>query len=131
MTQDADGFVLFVETEEVDSGAHNNDLDRVIRGLGALDAVARRVLEVVGDRGDTLVGFTGDHETGGLALANSKDGEALQPMWAWGHHTGAPVPLLAWGAGAEALSGVHDNAQIGRILRSLMASASSPPEPTP
>lgn len=120
MLRNPDGFVLFVETEEVDSGAHNGDLDRVIRGLGALDEVARRIFEVLGERNDTLVVFTGDHETGGLALGNSNDGEPLKPMWAWGYHTGAPVPLLAWGAGAERLAGVHDNAEVGRILRSLM-----------
>lgn len=120
LLQDPDGFVLFVETEEVDSGAHNGDLDRVIRGLGALDEVARSIFEVLGERDDTLVVFTGDHETGGLALGNSHDGEPLKPMWAWGYHTGAPVPLLAWGAGAERLAGVHDNAEVGRILRSLM-----------
>ena len=132
MMRDPEGFVLFVETEEVDSGAHNGDLDRVIRGLGALDEAARRILKVVGERDDTLVVFTGDHETGGLALANSGDGEPLKPMWAWGYHTGAPVPLLAWGAGAERLAGVHDNAEVGRILRELMTpaalSAAVPPE---
>lgn len=121
LTSGDDGFVLFVESEEIDSGAHNGDLDRVIRGVGSLDAAARRVADFVRDRDDTLVIFTADHETGGLALANSRADEELVPMWAWGYHTGAPVPLLAWGAGAEHLVGVHDNAEVGRILRELMS----------
>ena len=120
LTRNANGFVLFVETEEVDSGAHNGDLDRVIRGLGALDEAARLVVETLGGRDDTLIVFTGDHETGGLTLANSRADEQLVPMWAWGHHTSSPVPILAWGAGAARLGGVHDNAEVGRILRSLM-----------
>lgn len=123
LTRNPEGFVLFVETEEVDSGAHNGDLDRVIRGLGSLDAAARRVVDYATGRDDVLVVFTGDHETGGLALANSRAGEALVPMWAWGYHTATPVPLLAWGPGAERLMGVHQNAEVGRILRRLLSPA--------
>lgn len=126
LAKNPDGFVLFVESEEIDSGAHNGDLDRVVDGLGALDAVARRVVDFARDRDDTLVVFTGDHETGGLALAHSHDDEPLRAMWAWGHHTWAPVPVLAWGPGAEQLMGVRSSAEVGQILRRLMARSAAP-----
>lgn len=124
---DPDGFVLFVETEETDSGAHNNDLDRVIAGLASLDRTVEAVLERLDDRDDVLFLVTADHETGGLALGDADPGEPLRAHWPSEHHTAGAVPLLAYGPGAAAFGGVLENDQVGRILRSLLV----PPDAAP
>ena len=36
-------------------------------------------------------------------------------------HDGIVVPVFAYGPGAEAFAGVHDNAEIGQIVRKLMS----------
>ncbi len=114
------GFVLVVETEETDTGAHHGDFDRVVRGIASLDAVAAAAVELARRDRNTLVLVTSDHETGGMALLLGREGEPLTVRWATGNHTAEPVPLLAYGPGAEQLGGVRDNTEVPRILARLM-----------
>ncbi len=114
------GFVLVVETEETDTGAHHGDFDRVVRGIASLDAVAAAAVELARRDRNTLVLATADHETGGMALLLGREGEPLTVRWATGNHTAEPVPLLAYGPGAEQLGGVRDNTEVPRILARLM-----------
>ena len=67
---------------------------------------------------DTLVVFTSDHETGGLALGGV--GSALQPLWATADHTGSAVPLLAYGPTAKIVVGPHPDRVVGRLLLQLV-----------
>lgn len=114
------GFFLLVETEETDTGSHNSAFSRMVRGVAALDAVAARIVDHVDRDRHTLVLATSDHETGGLALLLGEEGQPLTVRWATGNHTAEPVPLLAYGPGAERLAGVHDNTQVAHILAELL-----------
>jgi alkaline phosphatase len=120
LAQDPDGFLLLVETEETDTAAHRHDFDRLVRGMAALD----RAVEVVADFASrdrrTLVVVTADHETGGLSLLDGREGGPLKIRWATDGHTGNPVPLFAYGPGAEALGGARDNTEVPRILARLL-----------
>ena len=60
-------FVLLVESEEMDAASHDNDSDRVINGLKSIQQTLSLVLNFSKMQGQTLVLFTADHETGGLA----------------------------------------------------------------
>lgn len=113
---DADGFVLMVETEETDTGAHAHDFGRVVRGMAALDRAVEVAVDFARRDRQTLVVVTADHETGGLSLLRGVEGGRLRIRWATGGHTGNPVPLLAYGPGAEDLGGVRDNTEVPRIL---------------
>ena len=63
------GFVLFVENENIDTSAHRNDAAALIQALWALDEAAEVALEFQRRApGDTLIIATGDHETGGLSV---------------------------------------------------------------
>lgn len=119
------GFFLLIEDEEVDTGSHTSDLPRVLRGIKSLDDAAARAVEFAQRDGNTLVLVTADHETGGLLLESDRHADKDLPptlpfRWSSTGHTTVPVPLLAYGPGAERLGGVLDNTEIPRILSELM-----------
>ena len=109
-----------METEETDTGGHRGDLERTVRGVTSLDLAAEAAVDFARRDGHPLVVATADHETGGLALLLGRAGEPMTVRWATTSHTAEPVPLLAWGPGAEHFSGVLDNTDIPRILARLL-----------
>lgn len=114
-------FFLVVETEFTDSLAHRNDIEGLMRGMRELDEAIAGVLDLVDDRGDTLIVVTADHDTGGLSLVDGDyaDHEVVA-RWSTGVHTSQWVPLFAFGPGAEAFTEVLDNTEVAvRIARSL------------
>ena len=115
-----EGFFLLVEDEDTDTHSHRGNMDRVIDAVAALDAVAQQAVEFADANGETLVLITADHETGALALLDGDDGAHLGYRWLSGDHSASPVPLLAYGPGAERFSGVFDNTEIPRILDELL-----------
>ena len=110
-------FLLLVESEEPDSASHKGDLERLLRGMQAIEATLEILLDFAAEDGETLLIFTSDHETGGLALsiANNKNSE-LRSIWATTDHTGSVVPVLAFGPGSDAFGGIRANWEIGRLL---------------
>jgi len=113
------GFFLLVEDEDPDTGGHRADLPRVVAAVRALDGVARRAVEFARQDGETLVLVTADHETGGLTILDGQAGRPLEFLWATSEHTSLPVPILAYGPGAERFTGVLDNTEVPRILADL------------
>jgi alkaline phosphatase len=63
----ADGFVLLVENENVDTAGHANDAAALMRALWAIDDAIKVALEFQRTNPDTLILVTGDHETGGFS----------------------------------------------------------------
>jgi alkaline phosphatase len=115
-----EGFFLLVEDEDSDTGSHRADLPRVVAAVRALDGVARRAVEFARGDGATLVLVTADHETGGLTIREGGAGEPADYLWATDSHTALPVPLFAYGPGAERFRGVLDNTEVPRILADLL-----------
>ncbi len=121
LNQNPSGFLLVLECEETDEGAHVNDLDRVIAGLVELDLATRRVLDFAREQGDTLVIVTADHDTGGVAIVEGDFDEPTATVaWISDNHTGSWVPLFAFGPGAGRFSGVMDNTDIGLRIADLL-----------
>ena len=114
------GFFLVVETEETDTASHHNNFPRMIAGVEALDQVAALALEFARENGETLVLATADHETGGLALLNASPDNPMEVRWGTVGHTASPVPLYAYGPGAEELSAARDNTDVAPILARLL-----------
>ncbi|MEM7087276.1 MAG: alkaline phosphatase [Bacteroidota bacterium] len=121
MTAQDKPFMLLVECEEMDSASHQNDSDRVVRGLASIEQTLSLILNFSKTHGETLVIFTADHETGGLAAVSDFDTYPnLQIKWATKDHSAAVVPLFAEGPGAQYFSDVHRNWEIGQRLKSLL-----------
>lgn len=119
-TQD-DPFVLLVECEELDSASHTNDSERVLKGIQSIQETLSHILSFSEKNGETLVLFTADHETGGLAaVADFGSYPDLQIRWTTKDHTAAVVPLFADGPGAEYFYEVQRNSHIGSLLKSLI-----------
>ena len=116
----APGFFLLIETEDPDTGSHNGDLGQAIRGIRALSETVEGALDFAKQNGRTLVLVTSDHETGGLSLVGGRHGQSLRYRWSSSTHTGAPVPLYAFGPGAERFSGVRDNTEVTPIIAALL-----------
>ena len=110
-------FLLLVESEEPDSASHAGDLDRLLQGMQAIEVAVEILLDFAAANGETLLVFTSDHESGGLALsiAGGRNSE-LRSIWATTGHTGSVVPVLAIGPGSAAFGGIHANWEIGRLL---------------
>jgi alkaline phosphatase len=86
--------------------------------MQAIEATLEILLDFADRDGETLLVFTSDHETGGLALSSPAGRNLeLRPIWSTAHHTGAPVPIFAIGPGAVAFDGIHTNWEIGRLLQ--------------
>ena len=117
LAQNPQGYLLLIETEETDTGGHQNDLDQLVRGVVALDGALKETLARAEKDGKTLVVLTADHETGGLALLGGGAGQGLRYTWATEDHNAEPVPLLAYGPGAEHFAGTRDNTEVAVGLR--------------
>ncbi len=114
-------FILLVESEEMDSGSHENDSERVLKGIRSIQETLSLILRFSKSDGETLVLFTSDHETGGLAtLSNRKIYPNMSVKWSTKDHTATVVPLLAQGPGAGYFMAVNRNWQIGQLLKALI-----------
>lgn len=114
-------FMLLVECEEMDAASHANNPGRVVRGLQSLQKTLRLVLDFADQNGETLLVFTSDHETGGIAAnIDFKNYPKVQIAWTSRDHTAAVVPFFAKGPGADQFASVHRNWQIGRQLINLL-----------
>ena len=121
MTRDAlallsekDGFFLMVEGSRIDWEGHDNDAAGVLAELLDFDKAVGAALDFARRDGNTLVVVTADHETGGLTSPSEG------PAWSTKHHTGALVPILAFGPGSSAFGGIHSNIEVGQTLISVI-----------
>lgn len=115
------GFLLVLECEEPDEGAHDNDLDRVVRGVEELDSAVAAVLVRAVERGDTLVLVTADHDTAVPAITDGTfDRAEASIRWLSDDHAATWVPLFAFGPDADRFAGVFDNTEIGRRIAEVL-----------
>ncbi len=122
LTAQNDPFVLLVESEEMDAASHKNDSERVLQGIKSIQETLAHILTFSAKNGETLVLFTSDHETGGLAVVSDNNYPNMQLVWSTVNHTASVVPLFAQGPGAEYFSDINRNWQIGSLLKSLISS---------
>ena len=113
-----DGFFLMIEGSQIDWAAHDNDDDGILHEMKDFDGAVGAALDFAEKDGTTLVIMTSDHETGGFALHESPghSGRMVEPAFTSDDHTMEMVPILAYGPGAGAFGGIHDNTFIGATL---------------
>ena len=104
------GFFLMVEGSQIDWAAHGNKQESVVNEMLDFDRAIKIALDFAERDGNTLVIVAADHETGGMSIksGNLKTGE-LTAAFSTTDHTGVPVPVYAFGPGAQKFSGIFEN----------------------
>jgi alkaline phosphatase len=114
-------FFVMLEGAQIDWGGHNNDMEYVVTEVLDFDQTIGEAMKFVDKNKETLLLITADHETGGLSLI---DGDIrtgyVHGSFSTGDHTGIPVPVFAYGPGAEVFRGVHQNTDLNKLLRLLL-----------
>ena len=124
------GFFLVVEGGMIDIASHFQESENVLNNVIGLDQAVKAGIEFADKNKDnTLIIVTADHETGGLRVdinsngLKSEDGPFRMPngtefflTWATGGHTGANVPVSAYGQGTDRLIGLNENTIVFDIM---------------
>ncbi len=118
------GFFIMAEASQVDWAGHGNDFEYLMREMIDLEDGIKWALNFAKENKETLVVVTADHETGGLLIEpnDPRKYENLDVKFSFntgigrGSHTGVPVPIYAYGPGAENFTGTLDNTDVHRAL---------------
>lgn len=115
------GFFLMVEGSQIDWACHDNDAANCVWQTLHFDLAVKAALDFALADGRTLVVVTADHETGGLTIpGGSTDGGRVEAKWSTTGHSGSPVPIYAFGPGAEDFGGIYDNTEIPKKIAALL-----------
>ncbi len=115
------GFFLMIEGSSIDDWCHKKKVGYMAEELFDFDRTIGKVLEWAEKDGHTLVVVTADHATGGLTLLDGNlEGRNVKVNFSSKGHNGILVPVYAYGPHAEEFVGIHENAEIGQILRKLL-----------
>ncbi|MBQ9185104.1 MAG: alkaline phosphatase [Bacteroidales bacterium] len=115
------GFFLMIEGSQIDDWAHRNKVGYMAEELFEFDRIIGKVLKWAEQDGHTLVIVTADHCTGGLTLVKgSVEERTVRVHFSTKGHNDIYVPVFAYGPHSELFNGLHENAEISRIVRSLM-----------
>lgn len=107
------GFFLMVEGSQIDWACHDNDTNDILLEVLDFDRAVGKALEFAIRDKNTLLIVTADHETGGIAITGGDFTEGAVEMSFSSHdHTGIPVPVFAYGPGAENFAGFYENTEI-------------------
>ncbi|MBN2406989.1 MAG: alkaline phosphatase [Elusimicrobia bacterium] len=125
------GFFLMVEGARIDH-ASVHSIERVVFEVLELENAIEEAVEWAGDRKDTLILVTADHETGGLEIKKN-NGKGNFPSVEWNYpelqgspgaltvHTSLKVPLYAWGERAAEFEGELDNTELFGLVTGIEA----------
>ncbi len=113
------GFFLMIEGSQIDWASHANNAPNTVKEMLDFDAAIGEALQFAEADGETLIVVTADHETGGMALEQSRSPDTLDMTFQSKGHTASLVPVFAYGPGAEQFGGVYDNTDIYRKMRDL------------
>ena len=102
-----------VEGSNIDGGGHANNQESLVNETLDFNHAVKVAFDFAERDGKTLVIVTADHETGGLTLTsgNLQTGN-LTAAFSTKGHTGVPVPVYAFGPGAEKFTGIYENTEI-------------------
>jgi alkaline phosphatase len=115
LAKSEDGFFLMYEEAYFDKHSHSNELQNTFYAGLRFNQIIGCVMEFAFYHPETFVLITADHETGGLT--KKADGSYYYTSTG---HTGADVPVFAYGVGAEVFDGVTiENIQIPKTIAAM------------
>lgn len=111
------GFFLMIEGSQIDWANHANEGRLSIQETLDFDRAIAEALSFAKKRGNTLVIVTADHESGGMAIQPKSKQGRIKTAFTTNGHTGAMVPVYAFGPGADVFSGIYENTDIYHKIR--------------
>jgi len=115
------GFFLMIEASQIDWACHANDSAYLIDEMLDFEKVATEVINFADKTGNTLVIITADHETGGLSMPTGNIQKGISNLkFSTKGHSGLPVPVFAYGPGAENFTGIFENTEFKNRILQLM-----------
>ncbi len=119
LDNDPDGFFLMLEGARIDHAGHANLLEENIHETLEFANTVELISDWMGDREDTQIIITADHETGGLTVTNDNGvGNYPDVTWSTTGHTATPVPVYAIGLNAHLATNVVNNTNIYTLAKS-------------
>ena len=105
LDRNEEGFVLMIEQGHIDKYCHNNEIDGTIMMANSLNNTVEAILAWLGDRTDTAIIITADHETGSLKVSPEKkypnnfsaNGNSFYYLYGSEDHSDTPVPVYVYG----------------------------------
>ena len=122
LSANENGFFLMYEEAHIDKHCHNSDMDSTFDALVRFNQIIGVCMEYAFYNPDTFVLITADHETGGLRIDDSGKFSYTSAQNSSGsrNHTGAAVPVFAYGLGAEMFNDTTvENVQIPKQIAKL------------
>lgn len=113
LDQNEEGFVLMIEQAHIDKYCHDHEFYGATLSVSNLNSTVEAVMNWLGDRTDTAVLITADHETGGLQASDQPEypnaetftvngeNKILYYIYNAGAHTSANVALFVHGVTAD------------------------------
>ncbi len=119
LDKDEDGFVLMIEQAHIDKYCHDNLIDGTLLSSNSLNNTVEAILAWLGDRTDTAILITADHETGDLKVSPEKkypnefnaNGNGFYYLYGSDAHSDAPVSVYVYGFQADFSPYYMDDAQ--------------------
>lgn len=116
------GFFMMAECAVTDAGGHGNNPTLSACGVTQVEFMAQAAVDFAQAHDDTLVIVTADHETGGIVVARGTGPDAtMSVIHQTTSHSSMPVPIHAYGPGAEQFEGLIDNTDIAKTIARLLA----------
>ena len=116
LSKDSDGFFMMYEEAHIDKWCHSNEMEDTFKAVVRFNQAIGLVMEYVFYNPETFVLITADHETGGLTYGINGNFKYTQTS-----HSGANVPVFAYGKNAALFNGVTvENTQIPKTIAAMM-----------
>ncbi|WP_281234043.1 alkaline phosphatase [Flavobacterium gelatinilyticum] len=121
LTKTKSPFFIMEEAAQIDYGGHQTNVEYVVREMLDFDKLIGQAMAFVDQNPETLLIVTADHETGGLSLIDgSIEKGYVHGSFSTNDHTSIPVPVFAYGPGAQYFTGVYQNTAIyDKILEAV------------
>ena len=114
-------FFVLIESGEPDHGSHSNKPEQTISGVVKIDWTVRAAVDwSIAHGGDTLVVVMADHETGSVTTTISPATGKATVHYGATSHTAMPIPVFAFGPGAELFEGLMDNTDAAKRIARLL-----------
>ena len=116
LDRDEDGFALMIEQAHIDKASHQKHIQATTWAVNSLNDTVEAIMEWLGDRTDTAIVITADHETGGLSVSKEAyytnsiqalvaNAEGVNPLMYYHYsttaHTSTKVGVFVYGIQAD------------------------------